>query len=125
MSIELPSLWREPLGPWSLTINGAMAPKNAYVLPDGRKYVLVVTTLCGKEDVTLEATPMQTCTADMFARQAQIAASIGHVTRRACARCLELYREGLTPHEKRWLYQSQPSLGPILGVEVNEPKASA
>lgn len=125
MSIVLPGLWSQPVGPWSLTINGAVAPSNAYVLPDAKKYVLVVTTLCGREEVRLEATPMQACTADMFARQAQIVASIGHVTRRACHTCRDMYHSALTPHEKKWLYQSQPSLGPILGMEIAEQSAGA
>ena len=114
--IETASSWLPHAGPWSLRVDGHHALPGTIVYPDSKKYVLVVTTMCGKEEVTIEAVPLVIEPAEVFARRAQIAASIGHVTRRACHACLRAYRQNLTPFEKKFLYQTEPKLGPVLGI---------
>lgn len=114
--IETATSWLPHDGLWSLEINGHRAIPGTIVYPDQKKYVLRIMTMCGKEDVTIEAVPLVIEPMEIFARRAQIAGSIGHVTRRACHECLRAYRQRLTPFEKQFLYQTEPKLGPVLGI---------
>lgn len=125
------SQWKAHAGPWRLKVDGVLVAHSREdgtaerggdfpVHPDQRKYELSVTTMCGKERVDLEVTPMFTTSAAVLARQAQIVASIGHVTRRACLQCRAAYFGMLTPREKMFLYQTEPKLGPVLGISADE-----
>ncbi len=107
--------WNPVKGDYIVTVNGAAVTPTTLILPDAKKYEAAVKTLCGGDLVKIEATPGESMTAAEFARRVQIVASIGHVTRRGCEACYAAYQHGLTIDEKKLLYSTQPSLGPVLG----------
>lgn len=108
--------FKPPVGRWTMKINGLVVTATALVLPDARKYTVKVFTLCSGEQIEVEGTPTSNMTVAEFVRRVQILGSIQHVTRRACEKCLLQYQYGLNSYEKRFLYSSQPSLGPVLGI---------
>jgi hypothetical protein len=64
----------------------------------------------------LSVVAKETSTILQVCRQAEIAAAIQHVERRACDKCREAFFHELTKDEKRWLYANDPKLGPVIGV---------
>lgn len=109
-----------PKGSYTVSQGKLAIPPGAVVSP-GSVYAVKVSTLCGSQEIeSVEASPQGPMTAEEFARRVQIAGSIQHVTRRACYECRERYIADLTHAEKRWLYMTYPTLGPILGVSVEE-----
>ena len=111
-----PSKWNPHVGNYTVTIDGVVAPPGAAIFPDAKKYEARTLTLCGDEIITIEATPKTEMTVAEFARLVQIVGSVGHVTKRACRKCLAAYRHALTPHERAFLQISAPKLGPVLGL---------
>jgi hypothetical protein len=107
--------WNPPRGNWAVSIGALICPPTA-IAHAGTEYDVVVATLCGKEDVKLVAMPRTTCDVEQFARQVQLAASIHHVLRRECTECMLHYGQTLTPHERKFLYTSDPRLGRVLGL---------
>jgi hypothetical protein len=107
--------WNSPRGTWSASIGGLICPSIGIARP-GCEYEIIVNTLCGKEEVKLAASPKEVCDIVQFVRQVQLAASIHHVLRRECTECMLHYGQTLTPHERKFLYTSDPRLGSILGI---------
>lgn len=108
--------WRQPKGAWSILKEGLLLPPTTTLVKPGELYVVETKTLCGNEDINIEAQPFKESTAAQFARQCQIVASIQHVVRRACRECRSAYQTDITPFERSWLFAYDPMLGPILGV---------
>lgn len=111
-----PRKWNPHVGEYVVTIDGVVAPPGVAILPDAKKYEARVLTLCADELVSIEATPHEQITVAEYARLIQIVASIAHVTKRACRKCLRAYQTALTPHERRFLKMAEPKLGEILGL---------
>ena len=110
--------WKAPSGAWQVSYIGIALPPGALVLPD-KTYKVSTLALCGSDEIQyVECSPITAMTAIEFARRVQVLSSIQHVTRRACAACRDAYKHALTAQEKRWLYTTQPQLGPIIGIEV-------
>lgn len=111
-----PIVWGKPLGPYTVAIGRIQLSETSQVQP-GKDYEIQIATLCGREVADMTVSPTEVTTAAQLARRSQVAASIQHVERRACDSCRERFFT-LTSDEKRWLYASDPRLGPILGLDA-------
>lgn len=110
--------WKHPVGPWSVSCGGILLPPTGMVHPGSNDLECKVVTLCGKEEVQLTvARPSTVEPIWQFARRLQIVASMQHVIRYLCETCETSYRHALTPAEKKFVYATQPTLGPIVGFE--------
>ncbi len=98
MSAASSTDWKAPAGPWRAGLG--------------------VRTLCGREEVVITASPKEAVSMLVFVRQVQLVASIQHVRRRACRICAARYGSMLTAHERRFIYATEPQLGPVLGVDA-------
>lgn len=115
-----PIVWSAPRGAFSaFVLAGEGAAKLAvvpsFVVHPGQDLHLAVEALCGTK-VEMVIGAKAASTVGQLARQAQVAATIQHVERRACDRCMERIFSMLTPAEKRYLYAEDPKLGPVLGI---------
>lgn len=113
-------LWKEPTGKWEVLIGGLVVPPSTLIQPDSKAYSLTCSTLCGKDVITLEATPTESMSGSEFVRRAQLAGSIQHVMVQGCKRCKLGYLMA-SKHERQWLYTTNPKFGKIIGVGVAGP----
>lgn len=111
------STFRPPAHVWHASMFG-IAVSPTVVLDAGKEITIVCQTLCGKERATGTYVIQQRMSVSEAARRAQFAASIQHVTRRACLACRDLYQHGTTPYERQYLVATHPELGPIVGLAV-------
>lgn len=110
-------LFNVPVHAWSASINGLAVPNNT-MLDSGREVHIKCYTMCGDETADGEYVLQERMSIEEAARRAQIAASIQHVTRRACKKCRDQYQHGTNHHEKDFLRATYPELGPIIGLDV-------
>jgi len=112
-----PIAWKSPKRPCTAKVCGLVVPR-AMVTEPGRDVDVEVTPFCGKEPCSMTVAATERSSIDQLCRQAEIAASIQHVERRACKECHEAFFHELSRDEKRWLYASDPKLGPVIGLNV-------
>lgn len=117
MNAASSSDWKAPVGPWRAGLGLIDLAPGASVRP-GVDYNITVRTLCGREDVVITAQPKEAVPLVVFVRQVQLVASIQHVRRRACRLCAGRYGTMLTPFERRFVYATEPQLGPVVGVNA-------
>jgi len=115
-----PIVWSAPRGAFSASVQSGdggakLAVVPSFVVQPGQDLALAVEALCGTRVEMVIGTRTAASVAQL-ARQAQVAATIQHVERRACERCMERIFSMLTPAEKRYLYAEDPKLGPVLGI---------
>lgn len=110
-----PTIFSQPSSVWSVSIASITLAPSSIVHP-GTDIKIVVSTLCGKEVVTIDAGVPRSMVAVEAARRAQITASIHHVLRRECYECRERLIQTLSANERRALWTENPKLGPILGL---------
>lgn len=108
-------VWRNPRNEFSASIQGLVVPGNTIVQP-GTSVAVRVVTMCGRESCEMSVVVRELSTISQVCRQAEIAASIQHVERRACGTCREMFFREITSDEKLWLYANDPSLGRVIGV---------
>lgn len=108
-------VWRNPRNEFSASIGGIVVPGNTTVQP-GTNVAVRVVTMCGKEFCEMSVVVREISTISQVCRQAEIAASIQHVERRACDACRESFFQGIAPDERSWLYANDPRLGRVIGV---------
>lgn len=109
--------FRAPAHEWAVSRFGINIPPNS-LIEAGTEVVISCKTLCGKETAKCECVVKERMRANEIARRAQFAASIQHVTRRACLECRDLYQHGTSPYERSYLYSTHPELGPIVGMDT-------
>lgn len=115
-----PIVWSAPRGAFSASVpagdGGAkLAVAPSFVVHPGQDLHLAVEALCGTRVEMVIGTRVA-ASVSQLARQAQVAATIQHVERRACGRCMERIFSMLTSAEKKYLYAEDPKLGPVLGI---------
>lgn len=110
--------WKPVRGAWTASIGGEKLSPRAACPLDGRLIRISVSTLCGDLVADMDGVPKEACPVEQFARQCQLAASAIHYGSRKCLLCLERFGWDLTPHERQFLYASDPTLGVALGLTV-------
>ena len=116
--------WQDPIGDWSVTIDGILVPNDTMLQPDGKKYVARVQPICLGKHYTCEGTPEQAVRAIDWARQAQIESSIAHFTRKLCHTCEARFQTHISVFERKVLYARDYKLGPILGLGIDDRAGS-
>lgn len=114
-----PIVWKKPKRECTAKVSGLVIPK-AMVTEPGRDVDVSAYPFCGKEHASLTVSATERSTIEQLCRQAEIVLSIQHVERRACQECQEAFIHELSRDEKRWLYASDPKLGPIIGMNIAE-----
>lgn len=109
--------FQDPKHTWSATIGGISVLPGT-MLTQGREVSIKVQTMCGDECADATVSVMHDMTVVEAARRMQLAASIQHVTRRACTKCRNQYQYGTSHDEKKWLVSQEPKLGPIVGMDT-------
>lgn len=103
---------------WSVSRGSIQLSHNATLFPGDAEFRVVVWTLCGNEQATVDVLCPWTITAGEFARRIRLISSIQHALQNGCKSCEEHFRLSTTPQERAFLYATNPKLGKILGFET-------
>jgi hypothetical protein len=103
---------------WSVSRGGIELSHNAVLHPGDTEYRVVVWTLCGNEQATVDVLCPWVMSAAEFARRIRLVSSIQHSLQNGCNGCIERFTTSTTPQEKQFLYATNPRLGKILGFDT-------
>lgn len=103
---------------WSVSRGAIQLSHNAMLHPGDEEYRVVVWTLCGNEEATVDVLCPWLMSASQFARRIRLVSSIQHALQNGCKSCEEHFRLSTTAEEKEFLYATNPKLGKILGFET-------
>lgn len=105
---------------WSVSRGGIQLAASSLCMPGDNEYRVVVWTICGGEQATVDLAVRNPEAAGSLARRVRILSSVEHYQRNACDGCEREFRAQLSPAEKLWLKGTWPEAGRILGTEVSD-----